>query len=386
MNYHITYRKSSKGTFPFFEAFTLVELLVVISIISILMGLLLPAVNSARESARRLQCGNNIKQLGLACCNYENQHSLFPPAVELLKNSTTENIPSTGIDLKNLRENWIIMVLPQLDQVGLYNDIQAIMNDKDDANVAKAISDLIGTEITVNNRKYTLADCFSKSIAVFNCPTDLNTRTKYSNGNYEYARCNYGINMGARRLYIYSLGVSGMKNWGKTFNKGVSCVNMSIGQGDVHDGLTNTILLSELRSGLTSADPRGTWALGLPGSTITTGNGWDGDCYGPNCLIENADDIMDCSKAVSDSKERLRLKMPCVSNRSQSNQATCRSMHSAGVQVAFCDGSVRWISDSIQCAGNKSEGTITGDREGQLTVWDRLILSNDQLTLKADSF
>lgn len=65
--------------FKKWQAFTLVELLVVIAIIGILVGLLLPAVQAAREAARRMQCGNNVKQIALACHNYESAHKKFPP-------------------------------------------------------------------------------------------------------------------------------------------------------------------------------------------------------------------------------------------------------------------------------------------------------------------
>lgn len=362
------------------RGFTLVELLVVITIISILMGLLLPAVNAARESARRLQCSNNIKQMALACNTYEGTYNLYPPAVEMLSGTSVSN----GINMTGHRENWIMLVLPHLDQTGLYVDIQALLNDKEKANIAKAISTDMSVE--VNHRTITLAECFNKTLPVFNCPTDLNTRNKFKTNNREFARCNYGINMGASCANRYPIGnVDALKEWGQTLIKGVSCINLSIGQGDIHDGASNTILLSELRAGLNEKDPRGTWALGIPGSSTTTANGWSGNDYGPNCIIQNSDDIWQCNSIGIDAAKRVQLKMPCY-NATGSNQATCRSLHSGGVQTAFADGSVHWISDSIECAGGKDFKVVKADRENQLTVWDRLILSNDQLSIKADSF
>src|SRR3954469_9382671 len=97
-------------------AFTLVELLVVIAIIGILVALLLPAVQSAREAARRMQCQNNVKQLGLALHNYHDVHKIFPPSSIWPVESEIEK-KNNG----NLGANWVIMVLPYMEQQNLYN-------------------------------------------------------------------------------------------------------------------------------------------------------------------------------------------------------------------------------------------------------------------------
>src|SRR4051812_46549754 len=84
--------------------FTLVELLVVIAIIGVLVALLLPAVQAAREAARRTQCSNNLKQLSLALLNYETVHTTFPPA---------------GIDTNQM--SWTVLLLPYFEQQALYD-------------------------------------------------------------------------------------------------------------------------------------------------------------------------------------------------------------------------------------------------------------------------
>ena len=94
------------------RAFTLIELLVVIAIIAVLIALLLPAVQQAREAARRTQCKNNLKQIGLALANYESSNRVFPPGV--LGNSATSSAT-------NQLHTWHFQILPYLEQTNLYN-------------------------------------------------------------------------------------------------------------------------------------------------------------------------------------------------------------------------------------------------------------------------
>jgi len=98
------------------SGFTLVELLVVITIIGILISLLLPAVQSAREAARRLQCGNNLKQMGLALLSYESQWGTFTPGVIGTRLDTTRTDSGAKLQLA-----WNIFILPQLEQQAIYD-------------------------------------------------------------------------------------------------------------------------------------------------------------------------------------------------------------------------------------------------------------------------
>ncbi|MCC6507540.1 MAG: DUF1559 domain-containing protein, partial [Pirellulaceae bacterium] len=99
--------------------FTLVELLVVIAIIGILVGLLLPAVQSAREAARRMSCSNNMKQMGLAMHNYESAMKVFPTANVVEFRSVT--------DLRGDGWTWHARILPYLEQTALYNQVRSVM-------------------------------------------------------------------------------------------------------------------------------------------------------------------------------------------------------------------------------------------------------------------
>jgi len=141
--------------------FTLIELLVVIAIIAILIALLLPAVQQAREAARRTTCRNNLKQIGLALHNYENSNKVFPPeSIWAFRN------PGTGAwEPRNF--TWIVMLLPYLDNAPLYNRINfsaPIWNQSD------------GIEPIVR-----------KQLPVLTCPTDIGLRSPHGMGYTNYA-------------------------------------------------------------------------------------------------------------------------------------------------------------------------------------------------------
>jgi prepilin-type N-terminal cleavage/methylation domain-containing protein len=100
------------------SAFTLIELLVVIAIIAILIGLLLPAVQKIREAAARTQCRNNLKQLGLACHNYQDVFKRMPHAVQLHR-----SVADPARLSQNFGPNWVVLILPYIEQEPLHRSV-----------------------------------------------------------------------------------------------------------------------------------------------------------------------------------------------------------------------------------------------------------------------
>jgi prepilin-type N-terminal cleavage/methylation domain-containing protein len=117
------------------HGFTLVELLVVIAIIGTLVGLLLPAVQSARESARRITCQNNVKQLALAMLNYESMRKALPNNLGKESNATP-GLPAPEMDTTSRGRSWIMGILPALEQTDIYNRIKLDQPIDDPANIA----------------------------------------------------------------------------------------------------------------------------------------------------------------------------------------------------------------------------------------------------------
>jgi hypothetical protein len=150
---------------------------------------------------------------------------------------------------------------------------------------------------------------------------------------------------------------------------------------EMKDGASNTIMLSEIRAGVTPLDPRGVWAMSGAGPSSTWACGYLGDSYGPNCPAIHGDDVSACSDVVAaiGSEQALqKMGMPCYPGTagSPNRQASPRSMHVGGIFVVFADGSVHWIGDFVEISTSISYAS----------VWDRLLLSKDGGILSAQDF
>ncbi len=359
------------------NGFTLVELLVVIAIIGILVALLLPAVQAAREAARRIQCSNNIRNLGLACVTYETQLGSFPPASHWRR-------PGSNIAQQNnanLSETWAVMILPYIEQQNLYDKF-----------------DLTQYLTHPNNRQ-----ARATSISVMLCPTDNNYNRKHysgksgsahsSNHGDNWARGNYaangalGFQSDGAHCNDYGSGGSGCaaygdsKGWNDGRIRGVMGAHGAATEAEIKDGTSNTIMLMEIRAGVVEFDVRGVWALPGAGPSSCWAHGYLGDASGPNSGYTNSDDIGGCADvqaAVGGEANLRQMGMGCYGGTSShpNRQAAPRSNHVGGIFVCFADGSVHWLTDYVEVSNSISYAS----------VWDKLNLSRDGLVLSADAY
>ena len=321
------------------SGFTLIELLVVIAIIAVLIALLLPAVQQAREAARRSQCKNNLKQLGLALHNYADTHGCFP--MGCLFGDTGASCPNVSN-----RATWLCYLLPFMDQAPLYQQMN--------------FSGLHGSASWDPNNTYRVI------IPAFRCPSDpTKTSTQYPT----YAPTNYVACIGnTTRLYgsggatasaggnygsyIVSNGTWARVVLNNSLENAVFSSNSSCKFKSITDGTSNTMAISECLVGV----PVGTSSSDVnpcasPSATLMArGYSWR---YGntstwPYCTILPPNSpVQDC--------DRFEVYVNTVA----------RSQHVGGVHVTMADGSVHFISNNINLAtwhnlGEKQDGNVLG--------------------------
>jgi prepilin-type processing-associated H-X9-DG protein len=172
--------------------------------------------------------------------------------------------------------------------------------------------------------------------------------------------------------------------WTQQVVCGVMGANVSLSMEGIKDGTSSTLLLGEIRAGLTSYDCRGVWAMSGACPSALWAHGSMGDDTGPNGNQPAADDLDTCSdvqNAFGGVAVLQQMGMACSSGNWPNWQQTARSMHKGGVNIALADGSVRWINDYIDI----SSGNITASPP-TFSVWDRLNLSRDGQPLSGNSF
>ncbi|MCI0379069.1 MAG: DUF1559 domain-containing protein [Gemmataceae bacterium] len=305
--------------------FTLIELLVVIAIIAILIGLLLPAVQKVREAAARSQCSNNLKQIGLGCQNYHDTFKKLPPAMVLP--------PGIGWnDENNIGPNWAVLILPYIEQENLHKSVLPSIN-----NQINGVNDQNWRVIRVNK------------IPPYICPSEPFGELPGSRAGGNWARGNYAANSGPLDYGAAANGGSPVTNIGGTnragggvmyisqVSAGAPPTGLKLASLTNEDGSSNTIMINHIRSGPVAPDMRGTWAFGLPGASVTA-NHSNGDSLTPNDTNCCSDDLAGCS-------DRPDIQMGCWNGGYGQGQA--RSTHTGGVMACFGDGSVRFISSSV---------------------------------------
>jgi len=355
--------------------FTLVELLVVIAIIGILVALLLPAIQAAREAARRSQCQNNLHNLGLALHAYHDANKTFPPAAIVRKRTT--GAPDDPANGTIQFANWAIMILPYIEEQPLA-----------DRFVIDLTTPIVQVSSDVNR------EARGTELQVMLCPSDRGLGQKFEGtqpltaGNGNWARGNYGLN--GFQFWPGRFDWFRAEVW-NTYSRGIGGINRTSSLAKITDGSSKTILLAEMRVGLTEKDRRGVWAMPLCGSSYHCNHATNGT-VGVNSCAGGEDDILDFTPAfineLGEEFWRSECMLPTDGN-GQSGQSVVRSVHPGGAFVALADASVRFISDFVETGAQRylpgNSPSYLGrvpDNEANSTpelfrVWQRLNVSTD---------
>lgn len=337
------------------SGFTLIELLVVIAIIAILIALLLPAVQQAREAARRTQCKNNLKQIGLAMHNYHDTYNMFPVSMSWGRINGNQNW-----DRRQSFSDKVFM-LPYIDQAASYN----LTNWNDfpwspwngGSNIQQSIR-----------------------LPVFNCPSNGFVNANGANGNFTYAInvgvLNYsGTNPAGTALVSghhvrHHNGIAHYTNWP---GESASAVNIS----SVTDGTSNTVAYSEF--GMVPCDPNETGRTTMQLHTWVKAPGTPHRNLRQVCL-DSTPHIGDCGRhnlrgsswaasfvgfGAAYSHNMNPNEKPCFqaehhSDWRGSTMLSASSYHEGGVQVTMADGSVRFVSENIDNNTWNGLGTRNG--------------------------
>jgi prepilin-type N-terminal cleavage/methylation domain-containing protein len=358
------------------RGFTLVELLVVIAMIGVLVALLLPAVQAAREAARRNGCGNNLKQIGLALQNYHDVRKTFPYANVVVQTGfqSWSGFPGQG-------PNWVVAMLPFVEcgnVLSLYNQ------------------DAFFVDYAAN------ISFRSTSLPFMLCPSDANASTPYSNsaqtnnfaGTGSWARGCYAANAvvnASNSILVY--GPTGL-GWTILTNRGVMLQNAACSIKQIGDGTSKTVIVAEVRADVGSYAGRGIWAgtsgacafFGFGGYNSglndigpnNAGNsaGTAGD-YSPTCSTEEGTWVS-AGGSTTDGGPAVSLGLGCKQCPAaipDNSQTGPKSMHPGGLLSVYCDGSVHWIDDSIQVGSN-----------GVNAYWEMLFLSSDGCLLPSEVY
>jgi prepilin-type N-terminal cleavage/methylation domain-containing protein len=311
------------------RGFTLIELLVVIAIIAILIALLLPAVQQAREAARRMQCKNNLKQVGLALHNYHDAHNVFPQGIAVAKPSASR--PGSPFD----GHSFTAAILPFLDQVPVYNQLNwsmgtLVINSSIDPIHEKAVVTVIPSYI---------------------CPSS--PETIYIKA---YDPSHFPLWKGAITHFV---GIQGSVNktdvsaFPQPSNGGAFFTFSKVGIRDILDGSSNTLLMGEF-SGYAKGEQQYNSVYGI-------GNPQSVEWYAATSELSGLPSVGCSIKMV-----KYAPNVAFQGNGAWDFDGSLKSQHAGGIHVLLGDGTVRFLSENINLAtlynlSDIADGNVIGE-------------------------
>jgi prepilin-type N-terminal cleavage/methylation domain-containing protein/prepilin-type processing-associated H-X9-DG protein len=319
------------------RGFTLIELLVVIAIIGVLVSLLLPAVQSAREAARRAQCTNNLKQVGLALLNYETTHGTFPIGVMLYQ--TADGGAECRADVGNAQHrnghSLFAALLPFLEQVPIYNAINYQFH-------AGGIAQHGVVPGLVQSTAYLTR------VATFICPSEATAMRPYtvpSESSNPYQWTSYAASAGTYDIARWYRGCASPPY--QITPDGIFGYDLVCRVAQVRDGLSTTMLVGETSRFKHDPDPlEQTWTRALrftstvPGTTRLNGFALTIPKLNANLLIPDPPSQSSATVATGGLWDNNPIYL-------KAGQWGFRSQHPGGANFLFGDGSVKFVKESI---------------------------------------
>ncbi len=351
-------------TFKFRKAFTLVELLVVIAIIGILIALLLPAVQAAREAARRIECSNKMRQVGLAMLNYEDKYKTLPPAVTVHDDGLN---PAGGPYREGPTDfhdplygpTAFILVMPFLEDTNLYNQWDMTLN------IAAEAPTITGSQAPTNANG--LGSPAGTVVTGFVCPSADRARPAEQLGTGgpsgsalmgTYAKGNLALCGGGGFINENPLDTSAAGNGNHQFRSAFGLRNQfGCTLAEMFDGTSNTVMVSEILVFNSDADGRGCFARA--GCAMFSGH-----CEGVDLTMQTAEGV--CTPNIAavlpdgtvveehhdhpifcDTNAKEQQNCHEIPTEDSEGGVAARSRHGAGINACLGDASVTFVKNEV---------------------------------------